>query len=103
MSIRYLPPEILERARIVIQMAEGGNPVHAAEMLNPWAKQDPALFVQVLLALALMADPDRLLKEGHAAYGRGDRSPAVVTLERRYQRLVKRKNRAYKQSREDVA
>lgn len=103
MSVRYLPPEILERARIVIQMAGGGNPVHAAEMLNPWAKQDTELFVQVMLALALMADPDRMLKEGHAAYTRGDRSPAVVTLERRYQRLTKRKNRAYNKTREGIA
>lgn len=103
MSLRYMPPEVLDRARMVIQLAESGNPVHAAEMLAPWTKQDPEMFVQVLLALALMADPDRLMKESHAAYTRGDRSPAVVLMERRYQRLIKRKNRAYKKTREDVA
>lgn len=100
--LKDVPADVAERARVVIQLAENTEAIHAVDILTPWVRQDPDLFVQVMLAIALMSDPDRMLKDAHSAYTRGDRSPTIVELERRYQRNRGRKNREYKM-REDSA
>lgn len=102
-SIRDIPVEISDRARVIIQMAENTDAVHAADILVPWVKEKPEHFVEVLLALAAMADPSKRLRDAHAAWTRGDRTPAVIAMEREYQRNRKRKTRAYEKDREDVA
>lgn len=101
-ALRDIPVEISDRARVIIQMAENTDAVHTADILVPWVKDNPEHFVEVLLALASMADPNKRRRDAHAAYTRGDRTPAVIAMEREYQRLRKRKVRAYK-PREDVA
>lgn len=93
--LRDIPDHVSERARVVIQLAENTDAIHAADILTPWARAEPELFVQVLLAVALMADKDKQLKAAHAAYVRGERSPIIDTLEREYQRGRKRKTRTY--------
>lgn len=100
-DLKDIPVEISDRARVIIQMAENTDAVHAADILVPWVKEQPAHFVEVLLALAAMADPDKRRRDAHAAFARGDRTPVVIAMEREYQRNRKRKTRAYKDSRED--
>lgn len=102
-SIRDIPVEISDRARVIIQMAENTDAVHAADILVPWVKEKPEHFVEVLLALAAMADPSKRLRDAHAAWTRGDRTPAVIAMEREYQRARKRKTRAYEKSQGDAA
>ena len=92
-SFNDIPDNVADRARVVIQMALNTDAIHAADILAPWVAQSPELFVQVMLAIARMADPDRLLKDAHSAYGRGVRTDVVVQLEREYQRRRVRKGR----------
>lgn len=99
--LRDVPEHIAERARVIIQLAENTDAIHVADILTPWVREDPELFVQVMIAVALMADKDRRIKEAHAAYGRGERSPSIISLEREYQRNRVRKTRTLKQHKED--
>jgi len=94
-ALRDIPAEISDRARVIVQMAENTDVVLAADILVPWVKEQPEHFVEVLLALAAMADPDKRRRDAHAAYARGDRTPVVIAMEREYQRARKRKARAY--------
>ncbi|WP_134667882.1 hypothetical protein [Amycolatopsis sp. CFH S0078] len=94
--LRDVPEPIAERARVIIQLAENTDAIHVADILAPWVREDPETFVQVMIAIALMADKDRRVKHAHAAYGRGVRTPAVINLERLYQRNRVRKNRDVK-------
>lgn len=96
-------PEVADRASIVIQLAQNTDAIHAVDILTPWARENTELFVKVLLAIAAMADPERQLKDAHAAYSRGDRTPIVVELERRYQFQRKRKAREYRRHQEGGA
>lgn len=102
-ALRDIPPEVSDRARVIIQMAEGTDAIHAADILVPWVQQEPKQFVEVLLALAAMADPSKRRRDAHAAYARGDRTPVVIAMEREYQRLRKRKARAYQDTQGDAA
>lgn len=99
-TIKDIPPDVSDRARVVIQLAENTSAIHAADILVPWVKDRPEQFVEVLLAVALMADPGKRLRDAHAAYARGDRTPVVVEMERRYQRDRKRRARNYEKARE---
>jgi hypothetical protein len=90
-----MPVDVLGKARSITVLAENSTPDEVAEMLAPWVREDPQAAVRLMVALAAMADKDKYLKEGHAAYTRGDRSDAVVALERQYQRDRKAKNRPY--------
>jgi hypothetical protein len=90
-----LPVEILEKARMFAQLAEHNSPEMVAQILAPWLREDAESFVQVTLALALMADMDKFLKAGHAAYVRGEKGQAVEDLERQYHRERKARTRAY--------
>lgn len=94
-ALRDIPPEVADRARVIAELAENTSAIHAAEILVPWVKEQPEHFVEVLLALAAMADPHKRLRDAHAAYVRGDRTPVVIEMERTYQRNRKRKARAY--------
>lgn len=98
-----IPDEVRVKARIVCQLAQNTDVVAAASILAPWVQSSPDTFVQVMLTLALMGDPDKQLKEAHTAYCRGDRSDEVVALERKYQRERKRRNRVYEKEREGAA
>lgn len=91
MSWINLPAGIRQRAQMVADVAE--NPA-AADILRAWVDLEPLEAAQVMLALARMADRDKVLKSAHAAYARGERSDDVVEMEREYQR--KRKAAEYR-------
>src|SRR5216110_1412987 len=93
-DLKNVPPEIADRARVIVQMAANTDAINAADILTPWVKEDPEAFVRVMLAVALMADPHHVMRQAHNAYVRGDRSPMVIDYERQYQRMRKRKTRA---------
>lgn len=99
--LRDVPEPIAERARVIIQLAENTDAIHVADILAPWVREDPETFVQVMIAIALMADKDRRIKHAHAAYVRGERTPTVVNLEREYQRNRVRKTRDLKRHNEE--
>lgn len=87
------PADAMERARVVIQIAEVTDASQVADMLAPWIREDAEASVQLILALAAMADKDKFLKQAHAAYVRGERSPTIDEMERRYQRERRTKTR----------
>jgi hypothetical protein len=118
--------EALEKARVISKLVRTVDAEHVTDMLAAWMAQDPGMYVQVCLALALMAESDAKyrslmekafdpsdateaeLREAHAAYARDIRTPRVVALERRYQRERKARNRPYValrslRAKEDVA
>jgi hypothetical protein len=90
-----MPADVLGKARAITLLAETATPEDVAEMLAPWVREDPQAAVRLMVALASMADKDKYLKEAHAAYTRGERTDAVIALERQYQRDRKAKNRPY--------
>jgi hypothetical protein len=93
--VSQLPTEILEKARVIAQLAEHNDPHLVAAMMAPWMRDDPETFVQVALALAQMADKDKYVKAGHSAYVQGERGQAIEDLERQYQRERKKRIREY--------
>ncbi len=101
-ALRDIPIEVSDRARVILQMAENTDAVHAADILVPWVLAQPEHFVEVMLALAAMADPSKRLRDAHAAWTRGDRTPTVIAMEREYQRNRKRKTRAYEKAQEEA-
>lgn len=95
-----LSVEILEKARVIAQLAQNNDPELIVALMAPWMREDAESFVQVALALAQMADSDKFVKAGHAAYVRGETGKAVEDLERQYQRERKARNRDYARQRE---
>lgn len=94
-----LDPAILNRALVLIQIAHNFPTEDVASVVEAWLSTEQNL-AEVVLALAQFADPDRHLREGHAAYARGDRNPVVVRLERAYQRTRKARARQYEKDRQ---
>lgn len=100
MKAMDLPDEVLEKALAFVSFVEtvGPGPVHT--MFAPWIRDYPDEAASVFLALAALADPDKVMKQGHASYVRGERGDVIVQLERKYQRQRKnheRANAAYRQ------
>ncbi|TKG67030.1 hypothetical protein [Prauserella endophytica] len=87
-----IPVELLDKAVMVGTLTGVAEPDQVVSLLLPWIRDDPAAAAQVMVALA---DLDKLMRDAHAAYNRGDRSDSVDELERRYQAARKAKNRPY--------
>jgi hypothetical protein len=100
--VTELTDGVREKARMITALVESATPDDVAELLVPWIKSDPDLVAQVIVGLAQMSDRDLALKEAHAAYGRGERTPTVIALESRYQRNRKRKLREYEAHKEEA-
>lgn len=94
MKLTELPGDVLDRARSIARLAETDVNI-AGDFITPWIRDNPDHAAQVLLALALMGDSEKALKAAHAAYTRGDLTPAVEEMERQYQRERKAANRKY--------
>lgn len=81
-QLRDVPEPIAERARVIIQLAENTDAIRVADILAPWVRDDPETFVQVMIAIALMAgyedgwgdsseanSPQRMVRDFHEAFG----------------------------------
>lgn len=85
--------DVREAAHIITLLSRLADPDHVADMVAAWAATDPDTFARVCLVLASTGNEGHL-RDGHAAYARGERTKEVVELEREYQRLRKAAERA---------
>lgn len=99
MNLADIPGDLIEQARMIVALSETVALDDIAAMLMPWMQEDRDRSAKVMLCLALMADKDKLIKQGHAAYmalkNRGEPIPeSVAELHREYDR--KRKEKSYR-------
>lgn len=98
MKAMDMDSEVMARAFSLIRIAENVDIRYVTEMVTAWLSNDLTQATQIVLAMALLADENKALRQAHATNERLRSNgleipPEIEEMEREYQRLRTAKNR----------